>query len=290
MIPNHLSSESLKYTLSHYINYNGNFLDSTSPSVPASNRSLRYGDGLFETMRWENGQIRLEAYHFERLFQGLKIMQFVLPAHFTANFLDAQIRELCEENNHRAPARIRLNVYREESPGYLPVKNRPGFIIESSEIPKPDRHPVSLMIYYEEKKSTGILSNLKTNNYLLFIMAAGHAKKNGFTDALILNSRDQICEATSSNIFFIKGRVVHTPPLRDGCVAGVMRREVVRMLPQLGFSINESSLEPGMISELDEGFLTNAIQGIRPISRVGTRSYSQKISTALHQSLIKNIP
>ncbi len=290
MIPNHLSSESLKYTLSHYINFNGNFLDSTSPSVPAANRSLRYGDGLFETMRWENDRIRLEAYHFERLFHGLKVLQFVLPAHFTADFLGEQIRELCEENNHLTPTRIRLNVYREESPGYLPLKNRPGFIIESLEIPKPDRHPVSLMIYSEEKKSTGILSNLKTNNYLLFIMAAAHAKKNGFTDALILNTRDQICEATSSNIFFIKGRVVHTPPLTDGCIAGVMRREVLSMLPQHGFSINESSLEPEVISEMDEGFLTNAIQGIRPISRIGTNSYSQNVTAALGKSLIKNIP
>lgn len=271
------------------INYNGNFLDSNSDVVPVSNRSLRYGDGLFETMRWENGRIRLEAFHFDRLFHGLKILGFALPAHFTADFLSAQIRELCEENNHRSATRIRLNVYREESPGYIPLKNRPGFIIESTEIQEQDQHPVNLTIYPEEKKSTGILSNLKTNNYLLFIMAAGYAKQNGFTDALILNAQNNICEATSSNIFFLKGKVVYTPPLSDGCVAGVMRREILRLLPQLGFSINESSLKQEMLFDMKGGFLSNAIRGIQPIHNIGEKVYPQKTLSALIRSLNKNI-
>ncbi len=72
---NPLSSEIKKISLSQFINFNGSLLDETSPVVKASNRSLRYGDGLFESMRWENDRISLGDFHFERLFHGLNILQ-----------------------------------------------------------------------------------------------------------------------------------------------------------------------------------------------------------------------
>jgi branched-chain amino acid aminotransferase len=82
---NPLSSKFKKNSLSRFINFNGSLLDEASPVVKASSRSLRYGDGLFESMRWENERIFLGDFHFERLFHGLDILQMERPPGFTAD-------------------------------------------------------------------------------------------------------------------------------------------------------------------------------------------------------------
>jgi branched-chain amino acid aminotransferase len=247
--------------------------------VKASNRGLRYGDGLFESMRWENDRISLGDLHFERLTYGLKILQMESPPGFTADYLFMQIRELCKKNGAET-ARIRLNVFREESPAFFPVNNRLQFIIETAALPDADPQPLRLTVYHEEKKATGILSNLKTNSYLLSVMAGKYARQNGFDDALILNVRDAVCEASASNIFFIKDHAVFTPPLTEGCVAGVMRRWLLQQLPSLGFRVQETPLSLEMIYEMDEVFLTNAIRGIQPVGRLGTREYPKGIAVS----------
>ena len=272
--------------MSQFINFNGSLLDETSPVVKASNRSLRYGDGLFESMRWENDRISLGDFHFERLFHGLDILQMERPPDFTADYLFTQIRELCKKNGQET-ARIRLNVFREESPALFPENNRPQFIIEMADLPESNPTPLRVTVFDDEKKSTGILSNLKTNNYLTFIMAVKYAYQNGFDDALILNTRDGICEATSSNVFFIKDRSVFTPPLSEGCVAGVMRRHLLKRLPGLGFSVHEVPVTREMVSEMDEVFLTNAIRGIRPVKCIANCEYTKKLTEAIVGSLTK---
>lgn len=266
--------------MNQFINFNGSLLDEANPVVEASNRSLRYGDGLFESMRWENDRISLGDFHFERLFHGLDVLQMERSPGFTADFLLTQIRELCKRNQ-RETARIRLNVFREESLALFPVNNRPQFILEMADLPESNPEPSHITIYPDERKSTGILSNVKTNNHLIYIMAAKYAQQNGFDDALILNTRDGICEATSSNVFFIKDRSLFTPPLAEGCIAGVMRRHLLNRLPALGFSVREVPVTREMISDMDEVFLTNAIRGIRPVKRIANREYSKKLTEAI---------
>lgn len=265
--------------MSQFINFNGSLLNETSPVVKASNRSLRYGDGLFESMRWENDEISLRDFHFERLFHGLDILQMERPPGFTADYLFTQIRELCKKNG-RETARIRLNVFREESPAFHPVNNDLQFIIEMADLPGSKPESLRLTVYHDEKKATGILSNLKTNSYLLSVMAAKYAQQRGFDDALMLNARDGVCEASSSNIFFIKDRTVFTPPLTEGCVAGVMRRYLLQQLPSLGFMVQEIPFSLEMIYEMDEVFLTNAIRRIQPVGRLGNKEYPKKAAVS----------
>jgi branched-chain amino acid aminotransferase len=270
--------------LGQFINFNGHSLDDAIPIVNASNRSLRYGDGLFESMRWENDRISLGDFHFQRLFHGLEILQMERPPAFTVDYFFTQIQELCKRNGREA-ARIRLNVFREESPALFPANNRPQFIIETADLPASNPEPLRLTVYPGEKKATGILSSLKTNSYLLSVMAAKYAQQNGFDDALILNARDGICEASSSNVFLIRDRTVFTPSLAEGCVAGVMRGHLMRQLPALGFAVQEISAGLEMLYEADEVFLTNAIRRIQPVCRLGDRRYRQEITKSLIENL-----
>src|SRR5436305_12321070 len=95
----------------HYINCNGIHYSEEQPVLKASNRSFKYGDGVFETIRVVQGNIQLQQYHFERLFNGLKILS-IRYDHLDSNMLSGNIIELCTLNQCLHSARVRLAVYR----------------------------------------------------------------------------------------------------------------------------------------------------------------------------------
>jgi len=262
--------------LNRLINHQGSLLDPETPVATAFNRSLRYGDGLFETMYWNGKEILNEGFHLDRLFQGLHTLQFDLSGHFSRAFVSAEILRICEHNAPEEKARVRLNVFREEGASLFPAHNQPIFIIETAGIPEQNQLSVRLMKYTLEKKSTGILSNLKTNNYLLNIIALQHAKTNGFDDALLVNSHHNFCEASSSNVFMIRRGIIFTPALSEGCVAGTKRRELIEKLNSLGLEVKETALTGDLLAEMEEGFLTNAIQAIRSVACIDDQLFTNQ--------------
>ncbi len=263
------------------VNYNGNLIDPQTPIATVANRSLRFGDGVFETMYWDGKEIENLDFHFDRLFKGLMILQFDLSDGFTREFLSEEIKKLCKSNSAFDRARVRLNIFREDGLVLLPVNNKPVFIIESAVYPEENLTPLRLTIYKGEMKSTGVLSNLKTNNYLLNTLAIQFAKENGFDDAIILNSRGNICETSSSNLFMVQKGVLFTPALSQGCVAGTKRRELLEILPALGFQVEETIITKDMIFEMEEIFLTNAIRPIRPVICIENTYYSRELTGML---------
>ena len=270
------------------INFNGSLTDPQIPIATASNRSLRYGDGLFETMYWDGQIIQNLNFHLDRLFQGLAILRFDLSAGFTREFISEEINRLCLNNAGSAKARVRLNVFREDGSVLMPVKNRPVFIIETIDFPESNLSPLRLTLFEGEKKNIGKLSNLKTNNYLLNIMAIQHAKENGFDDAVFLNNKGNICETSSSNLFMVQKGVLFTPALSQGCVAGTKRRELLEKLPDLGFQVEETIITRDMVFEMEEIFLTNAIRGIRPVICIDNTYFSRELTNILVRLL--NVP
>src|SRR5690242_9301840 len=95
-----------------YLNYNGRLYPPNILLISPENRSFRYGDGFFETMKMINSNIILEELHMERLFHSLQLMQFDKPDYFTPSYILRQIQDLVIANNHRQLARIRLMVFR----------------------------------------------------------------------------------------------------------------------------------------------------------------------------------
>ena len=116
--------------MNQYLFYNGQILNNDKPLITADNRGFKYGDGLFETMKLMDGNIRLGNYHFERLFTGLQLLQFDLPSYFTVEYLTKLITELCNKNQHTI-ARIRLTVFRGNGGLYDPENHFPNCIIQS---------------------------------------------------------------------------------------------------------------------------------------------------------------
>ena len=115
----------------NHFNYNGKLYPEGSPIIGADNRGLRYGDGLFETIKMKNGKLLFEDEHFARLWKGLKVLEFDIPKHFTVEVLQKEMSALAKKNGHEAAARIRLNVIRGDGGLYDAKNHFPAYIIQT---------------------------------------------------------------------------------------------------------------------------------------------------------------
>ena len=276
--------------MSNFINFNGEVLSSNTTVLTADNRSFRYGDGLFETIKVANGRILLGNYHFERLLAGVRLLQFEEETpFFTAEKLGEQILELCKRNRHEAFARVRLVVFRGNGGLYDPIDHLPNFIIQSwsldprsSEL---NEEGLVIDVFPHGRKSCDAYANLKSNNYLLYVMAALYAQQNQLNDCLVLNSYDRIADSTIANLFYCKQGHIYTPPLAEGCVAGVMRRNLLEILPGIGYPVQEKVTTREDLESADEVFLTNALKGIKWVKSFGGTTYGCHLITSISDSI-----
>lgn len=274
-----------------FIHFNGELIPADEKLVGAHNRGLRYGDGLFETIKVVNGKIPLETFHFDRLLAGLKTLQFELPAFFTRTYFSEAILTLCQKNNLEPLARVRLNIFRGNGTVYSLTERNPFIVIEAEPMPEDyssfNEIGLAIDIYKEVKKSCDILSNIKSNNFLPYIMAANYAKDLHVDDCLLLNSYDRICDSTIANVFWVKNKKVFTPPLSEGCVSGVMRKYLLEKMRDAGYAVEERICPRQKLVEADEVFLTNALFGICWVEKLDETIYTNKISSQLYKQFIK---
>jgi branched-chain amino acid aminotransferase len=276
-----------------WIDHNGALVRADNSILTAGNRGFRYGDGLFETLLVQNGRIRLNDYHFQRLFSGLHQLKFVIPAFLTAEGLEASILRLCNRNGHTSLARVRLTLYRGDGGLYDPQTLHPHYLIESWALTPADialnANGLVIDVFPDGRKACDGLANLKSSNFLLYVLAALYAKEHRLNDCLVLNSFQRLADSTIANLFYVKDRKIYTPPLSEGVVAGVMRRFLVSSLPGMGLPILEQPVTAEDLQEADEVFLTNALRGIRWVGTFRTSRYSGGLSRDLYNQLIKEL-
>lgn len=275
--------------MKHFV-FNGKIFAEGSPIVGPANRGLRYGDGLFETIKCVNGQLLLADEHFARLWKGLQVLQFTIPTHFTPEDLTERAINLCRKNGHERSARVRISICRGDGGLYDPANHQPHYMIETWELPPSNgewnSNGLVVGIYDGVKKSNDILANLKHNNFLPYVMAALHAKKQQWNDALILNCEGRICDSSIANIFMIKDREIYTPALSEACVAGVMRRSLMQALVAAGFHVTEKQITVEELLVADEVFLTNSIYNLRWVQRIGDSVYTNSVAQKIHSDII----
>jgi len=272
--------------------YNNKFYSSGTPVISSESRSLRYGDGLFETMKLVKGKIINSQFHFDRLFKGLTLLQFEIPKNFTSNFLQKKIDELLAKNKHGSTARIRLMLFRSNG-GLFDVEDlKPNYIIETWALNAHQQLNEDGLIadaFPDARKSCDFFSNLKTNNYLPYIMAALFARKNKLDDCIIFNSFGRVCDSIIANIFIIKGKKIYTPPLTEGCVAGVMRRWMIEKFDLNPYRVIEKQLVIDDLLDADEFFLTNSISHFRWVRNFKEKKYSNTITKEIYKSFTQTI-
>lgn len=225
-------------------------------------RGLFYGDGLFETIRVFKGQLPFMSLHWQRLEAGLKVLGFDIPQEWSASFFETEILKVAQEN-----ARVRIIVWRSPGGLYFPTDNSINFLITATALDS-DRfkwQDAGLKIRQCERVRLPVdaLSGLKTLGTTRYVVAALEARAKEVDDVIVLNARGHICEASSSNIFWIKGETVFAPSPTDGQVTGTFQKILSGVLGAEGIRMVEKPTTFAELMEADEVFLTNAVQGIR---------------------------
>ena len=240
--------------------FNGAFFPAAALLLPVQNRSYKWGDGLFETMKVFRGNLLLEGLHFERLLAGLQLLEITTDGFFTQEILVSQILDLCQRNHCWQHARVRLAVFRNE-------ENKAAYSIEAvpldDSVNQGQTKGQVIVLYPYARKSIDAFSGIKSANYLPYVMAQRYAVEQGADDAVVLNANNGLCDTSKANLFLVKGKTLCTPALHQGCVSGVMRRVVLGEARRLGFRLRQDQLNETDLLTADEVFLTNAIQMIR---------------------------
>jgi len=276
--------------LPNFINFNGQIVAADSKLLSVSNRSFRYGDGLFESMRMIKGQLKFADMHADRLQRGMKALKIDGYSQMDAWFLKDMVEQLGIHNKTKH-ARLRLTVYRDAGGLYTPSQNAPGYCLELTPVEEPRYflNPKGLIvdIFTDVPKPTNYLSNIKTCNALTYVMAAIFKAQNNLDEVLLLNQNGFLCEAGSANVFVYYQNHLYTPALSEGCVEGVMRQVVINLANKIGIPITEAQINPEILYEADEVFVTNASRGIQCVMGYGVKRYFNRISKVLMDELNK---
>ena len=278
------------------VSLNGNFLDADHPYLDGTNRSFKFGDGLFETIRIVEGKpFNLES-HYKRIIEGLDILKINM-ADFSLSYLNEQIKELAENNSVNKGGRARLSIFRQGTGAYAPISMGGDYLLELEPIDfnyfPLNEDGLSVDIYDDVQKPINALSPFKTSNALFYIMASISAKEKGLDDVLMLNENKAIIESTASNLFIVSNGVLYTPSVEDGCVGGTFRMYLINLAIQNNIKVYECSLLPQNLYAADEIFLTNAIQGIRWVSSYKSKRYycetTKKLIDLVNKSIFTKI-
>jgi len=279
--------------MSQFILFNDQFFANDVAILQATNRAFKFGDGLFESMRMCNGKLQFPELHSDRIKATMKALKMDGYNLLDDYFLKQKTGELARKNKIQGNARFRLTIYREGEGLYTPETNKVGYLLEAKPLELPsyelNKKGIIVDVYDEIAKPINKLSNYKTTNSLPFVMAAIYQKQHQLDEVLLLNQNGFLCESTSSNLFVVYQNQIYTPALSEGCVGGVMRNVVMRLAKEHQLPLVEAQINPQILNEAEEVFLTNAIGGVRWVMGYGRKRYFNEVARMfsgwLNQSL-----
>ena len=260
------------------VNYNGDLVDFEDAKITPNNRALKYGDSVFETIKLVNGKLIFWEAHYFRLMASMRMLRMKIPMSFTLEFLENEILKTAKATNSNNNLRIRLTIIRKDGGFYLPLTNEVDYLIESQEINFVNKSIYKVDLYKDFYVYSGHLSTVKTNNKMIHTIASIYAKENELDNCILLNERKGVVEATNASLFLVKGLVIKTPPLTEGCLKGIAREKVKSIIESTkDFTLEETVISPFEIQKADEFFLTNSILGVQPITNYRKKEFSTEI-------------
>ena len=262
--------------------YNGAFITESDVSISSNSRAFNYGDGFFETVKIINSKPVNFSCHFERIKLALSVLK--LHDNYTPEFFQEKLFYLVETNKI-VNGSIKIHISRSGAGKYLPKSDHADlFITTSNGNAYIQNDAISLCFYDKECKSLGALSNIKSVNSLVSVLASIHANENNFDNAILLNASGNIIEVANANIFILKNEKIYTPPLAEGCVDGTMRKWVSNEV-----DVFEKAILKNEILDADEVFITNAINGLTPVETIAKASFTSfNTANSIQQKLINS--
>ena len=252
-----------------YCIINNKLIPSGKAFISIDERGFLFGDGIFETCRFDNQKIYNFEAHFNRLKAGLDSIKidFAKLPQFSGNSLENEIQQLISKNNLQNGL-VRIYVSRGQgSFGYAPKANiSPLIIIQTKDLPQKPEKPVDLWISKISKISAKSLPvNYKLAQGLNSTLAKLEAQEKNCFDSILLNDLDQICETSSANIFWIKDKILYTPAPNCGILLGTIRQKIIDLSP---IEIQEVSANLEELLQAQEIFISNISYGILPVGRI----------------------
>ncbi|MFK7747657.1 MAG: aminotransferase class IV [Kordia sp.] len=266
------------------VNFNGNISTETT-ILNVENRGLKYGDSLFETLRIVANKILFWEDHYFRLMESMRILRMEIPMNFTMEFLEEEIINTLKASD-LTNARVRFTVFRGDGGLYLPDSNEVEYIITANELKSPfyllSEAKFEVDLYKDFYINKGLLSTLKTNNKIINVLGSIYAKENDLDNCLLVNEDKSVVEALNGNIFLVKGNTIKTPPITDGCLKGILRKQLLEIIEKTpDYELKEESISPFEIQKADEFFITNVIRGIVPITKYRKKQFETTVARDL---------
>ena len=258
-----------------YINFNGQVIPAAEPCMQTNDRGLTLGHGLFETILIKKGSIPALAYHWQRLEASTPSIGISIP--FSCHALETMLLALIEKNDlcdKIAGARLTLTSGN-SARGILPAPGtQPNFFISVFEHAPLTKADYSAMIVSIKKNEHAPSARIKSTSYLDNVLAKQEAIMQGYDEAILLNTAHHIADGAISNIFMVKNQHIYTPPIADGALPGVIRAILFDEFSSV-FSLTERSITIAELLDADEVFVTNALMGVRPVTKLQDKNFVQ---------------
>lgn len=273
------------------INLNGQLKTVSNISIE-TNRGFLYGDAVFETIKVLDNKVLFLEDHYFRLMSSMRILRMEIPMNLTMEYFEEEIIKAlpAEEVRTSSAYRVRFTVYRDSDGYYLPEQQLVGYVSTAeplkNEVYVYNDTAYEVELFRDFYITKHLLSTLKSTNKLVQVVGSIFAKENDFQNCLVLNDEKNVVEALQANLFVVKGNQIKTPPIADGCVKGVMRKQIIELIGgNKEYELVEESVSPFELQKADELFLTNCIVGIQAITKYRKKEYT----TAVTQDLLKKL-
>lgn len=225
-------------------------------------KEIAFGLTPFETIFFANGNPHFLKEHYKRLKRAAKALNILFTIDFS-KFENEVMYYLISQYEKSGVLKVvvindklHFNI---RQPSYTKEKYTSGFKLTISKVSRDENN---------------ILNYFKTFNYGINYIEDNRGKKEGYDGVVFLNSKHQVCETNYANIFFRKGKILHTPHLSCGILKGIMRDEVIKFGRTNGFVIEKSFFKLEDLRRFDECFITNSVAGVFPVSSIGEIRFS----------------
>ena len=271
------------------INFNGTLVEQTGAALQ-ENRGFLFGDSVFETIKVLDGKVLFLEDHYFRLMASMRIIRMEIPMNFTMEFFESQILNLVKAKAIESAARVRFSVFRKSGGFYLPKTNEIEFVVVAESLETAvysfENQPYEVELFKDFHITAQLLSTLKNNNRLVQITGSIFAEENGYQNCLLMNDAKNVVEALQGNLFMLSGNTLVTPPLSDGCLNGIMRKQILAITRKMeNLEVIEQSISPFDLQKADELFVTNVIKGVQPITKYRKKEYKTDFASEVVKKL-----
>ncbi|OXA84864.1 aminotransferase class IV [Flavobacterium hercynium] len=275
------------------INFNGN-IAAQDDNLLTQNRAFLYGDGVFETLKIVNSKVLFIEDHYFRLMASMRVVRMEIPMNFTMEFFEEEILKVVRENGISASARARITVFRNDGGLYLPKTNEVSYLIQAIALENKsyaqNTGEYEVDLYKDFYVTKQLLSSIKTTNKMINVTGSIFAHENGLQNCILLNDSKNVVEALQGNLFMVVGKKLITPPVSEGCLNGIMRKQILALAKKIeGIEVTEEIISPFDLQKADELFLTNVITGIQSISKYRKKDFTSTLASLLVEKLNESI-